>query len=155
ELHRPLPRRFLSGQHPSNRHKLQVPIDRYRWNEERPGALEVDLVDHGAGGKGHHAFTLNVVDIVSGWSHRHAVMGKSQAVVLEALESLLHAWPSHVWALHSDNGSEFLSAHLINYCQQSNIEYHRSRPFKKNDNAHVEQRNRQFVREVVGYERID
>jgi transposase InsO family protein len=96
-----------------------------------------------------------VVDVVTGWSARKAVMGKSQAVVLEALEALLAAWPSLVWALHSDNGSEFLSRHLIRYCEKHGITFHRSRPYRKNDNAHVEQKNRQLVREVVGYDRID
>lgn len=156
ELPRPKPRLMRSGQHPSRLLKSQVPVDRYGWNEERPGALEVDLVEHSGGfGKGHHAYTLSVVDIVSGWSRRKAVMGKSQAVVHEALQELLSGWPSVVWALHSDNGGEFLGAHLINYCKDQNIAYHRSRPYKKNDNAHVEQKNRQLVREVVGYERID
>lgn len=156
EMHRPKPRPLISRPHPSRLLKSQVPVDRYRWNEDRPGALEVDLVDHSGGlGRGHHAFTLSVVDVVSGWSRRRAVMGKSQAVVQEALHALLSDWPSSVWALHSDNGGEFLSAHLINYCKDQCIEYHRSRPYRKNDNAHVEQKNRQYVREVVGYERID
>jgi transposase InsO family protein len=156
EMHRPKPRPLLSGRHPARLLTSQVPVDRYRWNEQRPGALEVDLVDHGGGlTRGHHAFTLSVVDVVSGWSRRRAVMGKSQAVVHEALQQLLSDWPSTVWAVHSDNGFEFLGAHLINYCKHRGIEYHRSRPYRKNDNAHVEQKNRQFVREVVGYQRID
>lgn len=150
------PRLMSSGQHPSRLLKSQVPVDRFRWNEARAGALEVDLVEHSGGwGKGHHAFTLSVVDVVTGWSRRRAVMGKSQAVVVEALTEVLSDWPCAVWALHSDNGGEFLNAHLIHYCKDGGVEYHRSRPYKKNDNAHVEQKNRQLVREVVGYERID
>jgi transposase InsO family protein len=155
EMNRPKPRLLRSGQHPSRLLKSQVPVARYRWDEERPGALEVDLVDHSGGRYGHHAYTLSVVDVVSAWSRRRAVMGKSQAVVHEALQALLSEWPSEVWALHSDNGSEFLGSHLIEYCRHQGIEYHRSRPYKKNDNAHVEQKNRQLVREIVGYERID
>jgi transposase InsO family protein len=156
ELPRGKPRLVASGQHPNRLLKSLVPVDRYRWNEARPGALEIDLVEHSGGvGKGHHAFTLSVVDVVTGWSRRKAVMGKSQAVVHEALAELLSDWPCDVWALHSDNGNEFLGAHLIHYCKDRGIEYHRSRPYKKNDNAHVEQKNRQLVREVVGYERID
>lgn len=73
----------------------------------------------------------------------------------QALEGLLRDWPSGVWALHSDNGSEFLSGHLISYCRSRDLTFHRSRPYHKNDNAHVEQKNRQLVREVVGYDRID
>ena len=156
ELPRAKPRLMRAGPHPSRILKSQVQVDRYRWNEDRPGALEVDLVEHNGGSTGgHYACTLSVVDVVSGWSARKAVMGKSQAVVLEALEDLLAAWPSVVWAVHSDNGSEFLSRHLLRYCAQHAITYHRSRPYRKNDNAHVEQKNRQLVREVVGYDRID
>ena len=155
EMPRGKPRPLLSGQHPNRLMKSQVPVDRFHWNEDRPGALEVDLVEHSGGRKGHHAYTLSVVDVVSGWSRRRAVMGKSQAVVHEALQELLSGWPTLVWAIHSDNGTEFLGAHLIKYCQEQGIEYHRSRPYQKNDNAHVEQKNRQYVREVVGYERID
>jgi len=115
----------------------------------------VDLVEHSDGRKGHHAFTLSVVDVVSGWSRRKAVMGKSQAVVFAALQEILGQWPSRVWAIHSDNGPEFLGQLLIKYCLEVCIAYHRSRPYQKNDNAHVEQKNRQYVREIIGYERID
>jgi hypothetical protein len=96
-----------------------------------------------------------VVDVVSGWSRRRALLGKSQAAVHEALEYLLHDWPSIVWALHSDNGSEFLNGHLRRYCLQHHLEHHRSRPYRKNDNAHVEQKNRQLIREVIGYARYE
>jgi hypothetical protein len=133
-----------------------VPIGRYAWDETRPGALEVDLVEHNGGSSsGHYAATLSVVDVVSGWSRRRAVLGKSQAVVHEALEGLVSEWPSRVWGLHSDNGAEFLNNHLVRYCRRHAIEYHRSRAYRKNDNAHVEQKNRQLVREVVGYARYD
>jgi transposase InsO family protein len=156
EMPRGKPRLARSGPHPSRVVQSQVQVDRYRWNEGRPGALEVDLVEHnGRSTGGHYACTLSVVDVVTGWSARRAVMGKSQAVVLQALEGLLTAWPSIVWALHSDNGSEFLGRHLIRYCEKHGITFHRSRPYRKNDNAHVEQKNRQLVREVVGYDRID
>ena len=156
DMPRAKPRLLRSAPHPARLLRSQVPVDRYRWNETHAGALEVDLVDHSGGvGGGHHAYTVSVVDVVSGWSRRRAVLGKSQAVVHQALEGLLAAWPSHVWGLHSDNGSEFVSAHLIRYCQERGVTYHRSRPYRKNDNAHVEQKNRQWVREVVGYDRID
>lgn len=104
ELPRAKPRMLRAAPHPARLLQSQVPVDRYRWNETRAGALEVDLVEHSGGlGGGHHAYTLSVVDVVSGWSRRRAVMGKSQAVVHQALQELLAAWPSAVWALHSDN----------------------------------------------------
>lgn len=149
------PKRVPAGAHPNRAAKSLVPIERFAWDEERPGALEVDLVEHSDGRRGHHAYTLSVVDIVSGWSRRQGVMGKSQAAIFEALTRLLLEWPTGVWAIHSDNGTEFLGAHLIKYSHQNDIAYHRSRPYQKNDNAHVEQKNRQYVREVIGYERID
>ena len=156
ELPRGKPRLARSGPHPNRMLQVDVPVDRYRWNEDRPGALEVDLVEHNGGSSGgHYACTLSIVDVVSGWTARRAVMGKSQAAVLEALDSLLTAWPSTVWVLHSDNGSEFLGRHLLTYCRERDVTFHRSRPYRKNDNAHVEQKNRQWVRDVVGYERID
>jgi transposase InsO family protein len=155
EMPRGKPRLWLARRHPSRPLSSEVPVDRYPWNETRPGALEIDLVDHSGGLGGHHAYTLSVVDVVSGWSRRRAVMGRGQRVVHEALAELLSDWPSEVWALHSDNGSEFLSAHLIAYCRSRGVTFHRSRPYQKNDNAHVEQKNRQLVREVVGYDRID
>ena len=156
ELPRPKPRRQPVAPHPQRLLRAAVPIGRFAWNETRAGALEVDLVEHNGGSSsGHYAATLSVVDIVSGWSRRRAVLGKSQAVVHEALERLLSEWPSRVWGLHSDNGTEFLNNHLIRYCRQHAIAYHRSRAYRKNDNAHVEQKNRQLVREIVGYARYD
>ncbi|MBW6454459.1 MAG: DDE-type integrase/transposase/recombinase [Trueperaceae bacterium] len=155
-LERPRPRRLPVAPHPQRLLKTAVPIGRFAWDESRAGALEVDLVEHNGGSSsGHYAATLSVVDVVSGWSRRRAVLGKSQAVVHEALQRLLSEWPSPVWGLHSDNGAEFLNNHLVRYCRQHAIEYHRSRAYRKNDNAHVEQKNRQLVREVVGYGRYD
>jgi len=155
-LPRPKPRRLPVAPHPQRLLKAAVPIGRFAWDEARPGALEVDLVEHNGGSSsGHFVATLTVVDVVSGWSRRRAVLGKSQAVVHEALQGLVSEWPTLVWGLHSDNGSEFLSAHLVRFCKRHAIEYHRSRPYRKNDNAHVEQKNRQLVREVVGYARYD
>ena len=156
ELPRPKPRRQPVAPHPQRLLKTAVPIGRFAWDETRPGALEVDLVEHNGGSSsGHYAATLSVVDIVSGWSRRRAVLGKSQAVVHEALQRLLNEWPTRVWGLHSDNGAEFLNNHLVRYCRRHAIEYHRSRAYRKNDNAHVEQKNRQLVREIVGYARYD
>ncbi len=149
------PKQVPSGPHPNRVAKSLVPVDKYAWDEDQPGALEVDLVEHSDGRKGHHAYTLSVVDVVSGWSRRKGIMGKSQAAVFEALRGVLNEWPTSVWAIHSDNGTEFLGALLIRYCNETGIAYHRSRPYQKNDNAHVEQKNRQYVREIIGYERID
>ncbi|WP_459874571.1 DDE-type integrase/transposase/recombinase, partial [Calditerricola satsumensis] len=126
------------------------------WNESRPGALEIDLVEHNGGdSSGQFACTLSVTDMVTGYSRRQAILGKSQKAVFAALESILSQWPTAVHTLHSDNGSEFLNHHLLRFCKQKGIAFMRSRPYRKNDNPHVEQKNRQFVREIVGYARYD
>ncbi|MEX0974603.1 MAG: transposase [Bacillota bacterium] len=134
----------------------EIPIECYAWNEDKPGALEIDLVEHNGGSSlGHFAYTLSVVDIVSGFSRRRAVLGRGQAGVHRELGDIINQWPFHPWGLHSDNGSEFLSDQLLRFCRQNGLSFTRGRPYHKNDNAHVEQKNRQYVREIVGYERFD
>lgn len=136
--------------------KSEIPLGRYAWDEARPGALEIDLVEHNGGASlGHFAYTLTVVDAVSGWSRRRAMLGRSQVAVFEALRPIFAEWPFRPWGLHSDNGSEFISKNLLRFCREHRLEFTQSRPHKKNDNPHVEQKNRQFVREVVGYVRYD
>lgn len=139
-----------------SRLRADIPVQRYDWDEKRPGALEVDLVEHNGGSsQGQYAYTLTVVDIVTGYSRRRAIPNRSQAAVFQAIEYVLSAWPMKPWGIHSDNGSEFMSNHLRRYCQKENLKFTRSRPYRKNDNAHAEQKNRQYVREVVGYERYE
>jgi hypothetical protein len=135
--------------------KTDIPIARYEWNESRPGALEADVVEHNGGStSGQYACTLSVTDIVTGWSRRHAVLGRGQAAFHEALTNTIARWPYSCWGLHADNGPEFLSGHVQRFTARHRLEHTRSRPYKKNDNAHVEQRNR-FLREIVGYDRYD
>jgi len=155
EFDSPKPRRFMRPK-PTNRLKRDIPAGRLPWNESRPGALEIDLVEHNGGNSsGQFACTLSVTDMVTGYSRRQAILGKSQKAVFAALESILSQWPTAVHTLHSDNGSEFLNHHLLRFCKQKGIAFMRSRPYRKNDNPHVEQKNRQFVREIVGYARYD
>lgn len=150
------PKRTFTRFKPSSRIKTQVPVEVYAWDEDRPGALEIDLVEHNGGSSlGQFAYTLNMVGTFSGYSGRRAVLGKGQKGVLEAIRQLLKSWPFTPWGLHSDSGGEFLNYHLLQFCQEEGLELTRSRPYKKNDNAHVEQKNRQLVREIVGYSRYD
>lgn len=156
ELPSPKIRRVFSPSKPGIARQSEVPIGRYDWDEGRAGALEIDLVEHNGGNSsGHFAYTLSVVDIVTGWSRRMAVLGKGQRGIHAALNQLIAQWPYEVWAIHSDNGTEFLSDHIIRFAKAQNFQFTRGRPYRKNDNAHVEQRNRQFVRDVVGYARYD
>lgn len=139
-----------------NRIRSEVPTGRFDYTETRVGALEIDLVEHNGGSSaGHYAYTLNAVDVVSGYSRRQAVLGRGQAGVFRALAKIVDKSPFEVWGLHSDNGSEFLNGHLLRYTRKHKLTFHRGRPYRKNDQPYVEQKNRQFVRELVGYERYD
>ncbi len=136
--------------------KSQIPIKSYEWQEKRPGALEIDLVEHNGGSSiGHFAYTLSVVDVVTGYSRRRAVLGRGQIGVHKEVKRIVFEWPYAIWGIHTDNGSEFLSAHVLKYCEQNCFQFTRSRPYKKNDSPHVEQKNFQHVRCLVGYERFD
>jgi len=136
--------------------KARIPITVYDWDESRPGALEVDLVEHNGGSSvGHFAYTLTVTDIVSGHTRRRALLGRSQPAVLRELTLILDQWPMKPWGIHTDNGSEFLNAHLKTFCASRNLKFSRSRPYRKNDNAHAEQKNGFLVRQLVGYARYD
>ncbi|MGI6514180.1 MAG: transposase [Syntrophomonadales bacterium] len=148
--------RALPGKKRNTGLKAQIPVERYDWNESRPGALEVDLVEHNGGSSiGHFAYTISVVDVVSGYSRRRAVLGRGQTGIFKELTTIIEDWPTQVWGLHCDNGTEFINEQLLRFCQKNNLVFTRSRPYKKNDNAHVEQKNLQYVREIVGYERYD
>lgn len=83
------------------------------------------------------------------------MLGKSQRAVHGALSDILDQWPVILWGLHSDNGCEFLVGQLTLFAKDCGIHFSRSKPYYKNDNAHVEQKNRQFVRDLVGYDRYD
>jgi hypothetical protein len=98
---------------------------------------------------------LNVTDIHSGWTESRAVLGRSQQVVLEALNEVEQALPFALLGVDSDNGSEFINRHLQGWCQRKNIQLTRGRPYKKDDNAHVEQKNWTHVRKLMGWDRYD
>jgi len=137
--------------------KHQIPIRTFDgWDEKRPGFVEVDLVGHdGGSARGDFSFTLNVTDVHSGWTEPRAILNKAQKWTFEALLEVKQAVPFDILGIDSDNGSEFINAHLYNYCDRNNIEFTRSRPYRKNDNCFVEQKNNDIVRRYIGYERYD
>jgi hypothetical protein len=121
-----------------------------------PGALAVDLVGHDGGqAVGDFGWTLTVTDCTTGWTEAGAVRTKAEIYVVAALESCLHRYPGQVISLHADNGSEFMNGHLTRFCHAQGITFTRSRPYHKNDNAHVEEKNNSVVRKFVGYDRHD
>jgi hypothetical protein len=135
--------------------KAQVPIQTYTpWEDQRPGFAEIDLVAHcGTATEGHYLTTLTVTDVATGWTECVGVWGKGQAAVFGGLELARARLPCALLGIDSDNGSEFLNAHLVRYCQAERLTFTRSRPYWKNDQAHVEQKNWSAVRCHVGYER--
>ena len=97
--------------------------------------------------------TLSAVDVATGWVECQGVWGKGQQRVGAAIHEGAKRLPFRLLGLDSDNGSEFINHHLYAYCQQKEITFTRSRPYKKNDNAHVEQKNWSVVRRLIGYQR--
>lgn len=121
-----------------------------------PGALAVDLVGHDGGqAAGDFNWTLTVTDRSTGWTEAGAVRTKAEVYVVAALESCLRRYPGKVISLHADNGSEFMNGHLLRFCHARDITLTRSRPYHKNDNAHVEEKNDSIIRKFVGYDRHD
>jgi hypothetical protein len=137
--------------------KDQVPIRTYTpWEDQRPGFLEIDLVAHcGTTTEGLYLNTLDATDVATGWTEGVGVWGKSQRAVFAALEAIRQRLPFPLLGLDRDNGSEFLNAHLVRSCTHERLTFTRSRPYWKNDQAHVEQKNWSVVRKLVGYGRYE
>lgn len=136
--------------------KHHIPLRTDRWTVTVPGFTEIDLVAHsGDRADGEFAYTLNLTDIHTTWVESGALLGKSQVRVQETLERLRAALPFALQGIDSDNGSEFINAHLHRYCRRRHIQFTRGRPYKKDDNAHIEQKNWTHVRKVMGYVRYD
>ena len=136
--------------------KHHVPLRTDRWDVTVPGFTEIDLVAHGGdSGDGEFAHSLNLTDIHTTWVETRAVLGRGQHAVQVALDALCQLLPFRLQGIDSDNGSEFINAHLLAYCQAHGIQFTRGRPYKKDDNAHIEQKNWTHVRKLVGYVRYD
>lgn len=135
-----------------------VPMGRIPWDESEPGHLEADLVHHsGPSASGQYVHTLQVVDVATGWSERQAILGRSYLVMEDAFLSILERLPFIVQEVHPDNGSEFFNDHMRRFWKEKATGVHlsRSRPYHKNDNPFVEQRNAHPVRTYLGYDRLD
>ena len=137
--------------------KKAIPIRTYTpWDEEWPGFLEIDLVAHcGDTTEGQYLNTFTATDIATGWTECLALLNKTQAAVSQAVQDLRQRLPFPLLGLDSDNGSEFINDTLLRYCQSEQITFTRSRPYHKNDQAHVEQKNWSVVRHTIGYDRLE
>ena len=123
--------------------KKSIPIRTFAdWDEKVPGFFEVDLVSHDGGAtRGDFIQSLNFTDIATGWEEMVAVKNKAQVWVFAGIENIKERLPFSILGLDSDNGAEFINAHLLRYCEQNRITFTRSRPYRKNDSCFVEQKN--------------
>lgn len=137
--------------------KHQIPIRTFAdWDENRPGFLEIDLVAHCTeNSRGEYINTLTMTDVCTGWTVTTAFMGKSERFCVAAIEEVLPRFPFPIFGIDSDNGGEFINAHLMRYCERNSITFTRGRSNKKNDSCYVEQKNWDVVRKMIGYGRFD
>jgi hypothetical protein len=151
-------RRGLGGTRPGSLLRQQIPIAGASWAQEEAGFLEVDTVALCGGSlEGEHLWMLDSIDYATAWVEVRAQWNRGQAATLEGVEDIRDALPFVLRGLDADNGGEFLNWHLVEWCrrQAQRIELTRSRPYHKNDNAHIEQKNWTHVRQWFGYERYE
>lgn len=138
--------------------RTQIPIQRSVWQEDRPGFFETDTVAHcGTSMSGSFAYTMNLVDIATGWTEQWALWERGKHGIITGLEAIENDLPFPLRGLDSDNGSEFINWQLFHHLRKRSMPVHftRGRPDHANDNAHVEQKNWCVVRQYLGYDRFD
>ena len=137
--------------------KGAIPVRTFAdWGVPKPGFMEIDLVAHGGGGTvGNYVHTLTLTDIASGWTECVSLAVRESSLVVNAIDRLRTTMPFPLRGIDSDNGSEFINDVLLRFCLDKVIEFTRSRPYLKNDQAWVEQKNGAVVRRMVGYGRLD
>lgn len=144
------------GHKPGSMLAQKIAVRLTEWDTAKVGYIEADLVFHcGASTLGEHVCTVSATEISSGWWEGEPIMGKHQDQCFRALKEIRQRCP-FVWkGLDSDNGQEFINETLYKYCDREKLEFTRSRPCHKNDNAYIEQKNWTHVRKVVGHLRYD
>jgi hypothetical protein len=137
--------------------RKNVPVRTFAdWNDPMPGYVEADLVAHcGESVAGSFSYTLVLTDIASAWTECIALLVREGTLIVDAVERMRTAMPFALRGIDTDNGSEFVNEALLTYCTQHNIEFTRSRPYHKNDQAWVEQKNGSVVRRLAGYGRLE
>ena len=138
--------------------RKQIPLKTNQWDETRPGFLEADTVAHcGDSMAGMFTFTVDCVDIATGWTEQRAVWGKGESGVLEQIHDIEKSLPFPLLGFDCDNGGEFLNYHLLRHFTERKkpVQFTRSRAYHKDDNAHIEQKNWTHVRQWLGYDRLD
>jgi len=151
-------KRGLTTTKPGTILKKHIPIKTNQWDEQIPGFLEVDTVAHcGTTTAGTYVFTINCVDIASGWTEQRAIWCKGELAVVVAIQNIEKSLPFDLKGFDCDNGSEFLNWHLESHFhnRKNPVQFTRSRAYMKNDNAHIENKNWTNIRQYLGYERFD
>jgi len=142
---------------PTSLLKAQIPIR--TWSElpvNQPGHYQADLVGHdGGNARGEYAFSLDCIELFSGWSEPRALPNRAHRGVCSAVQDIRQRAPVPMKSLHTDTGGEFINLRLWDWCQQQHIEFYRGRPCRRNDTCHVEQKNFNLIRQAVGYARFD
>ena len=155
---RDTPRLPRKGPEAANRLAKEIPMGRIPWQTEEPGHFEMDLVHHcGPASVGEYVHTLQMVDVATGWSERVGILGRTHRAMVAGSEKIVARLPFGIRELHPDNGSEFINEHLLGFFgdKVKGLAMTRSRPYHKNDNRNVEQKNYSLVRAYLGYERLD
>ena len=151
-------RKGLGGTKPGSLLRNQIPIRTHNWDISQPGFMEADTVAHcGNSLAGDFIWSLTLTDIHSGWTECRATWNNGAHGVIERIKDIEKRLAFPLKGFDCDNGSEFLNHHLVRFFTDRNpkVKFTRSRPYKKNDNAHVEQKNWSFVRQLLGYDRLD
>jgi len=136
--------------------KSSIPIRITDWDTNEVGFMEMDTVaSNGGDPSGECIYSLDLLEIYSGWSEQIAVMGKGENGVVKAVDEVRKVLPFELKGMDSDGGSEFINWHMVRYCKKNELYFTRSRPYMKNDNAYVEQKNNTHIRKWIGYDRFD
>lgn len=149
--------RGLSTTKPGTLLKDAIPVRTFAdWDDAKPGFVEMDLVAHcGVSTHGQYLQTLTATDITTGWTECLALKHRSQRNVSAAIKLLRERLPFPLLGIDSDNDGVFINETLFRYCENERITFTRCRPYKKNDQAHVEQKNWSVVRRTIGYKRYE
>ena len=150
-----LPRK---GPERANQVTKGVPMKRIPWDISEPGHFETDLVHHGGeSASGEYGYTLQLIDVATGWSERVMLLGRGQQAMATAFTHVIDRLPFPITELHPDNGTEFFNQHLVRLWKEkvSGVQLSRSRPYQKNDNRNVEQKNDTLVRHYFGDLRLE
>jgi len=149
-------RKLHGGTRPGHLIKNKIPIQTTDWNISKPGFLESDTVAHcGNSMSGDFIWSITYTDILTSWTENRAMWRKTSNGVKSQTGEVIKSVPFQVLGFDSDNGNEFLNYNLIRYFAKKHIRFTRSRPYKKNDNCHVEQKNWTHVRNLLGYDRFE